>query len=48
MNIYSQIMSMLRTLALLCLLACAVSSKNVTIAIIGTNDIHGAALPTPL
>ena len=25
-----------------------VSLKNITIAIIGTNDIHGSALPTDL
>ena len=39
---------MFKEIALALLLVCAVSTKNVTIAIIGTNDIHGAALPTEL
>ena len=35
-------------LVLLSFLLSSVSMENITIAIIGTNDIHGSALPTSL
>ena len=39
---------MIKQLGLLTLLIWALAASNVTIAIIGTNDIHGAAFPAQM